>query len=50
VNKGLSDKPGRAQLYDYAAGSDASGTAHATLHAQVIEAIHQGASNSVDVE
>jgi FkbM family methyltransferase len=50
VNMGLSDKPGRATLYDYAASSDASGTSHATLHAQVIEGIHQGASQAVEVE
>jgi len=50
VNVGLSDKPGRAELYDYAAVNDASGTAHATLHAQVIESIHQGASETVEVE
>jgi len=50
VNMGLSDEPGRVQLYDYAAVNDGSGTAHATLHAQVIESVHHGASDAVEVE
>ncbi len=50
VNKGLSDRPGLAQLYDHAESAAGVGSAHASLHAQVIEGIHHGQAAAVEVE
>jgi FkbM family methyltransferase len=50
VNMGLSDHAGRMQLYDHVASASGIGSAHATLHAQVIEGIHHGRADGVEVE
>lgn len=49
VNSGLSDRAGHVQLYDHATG-DGSGSAHATLHANVIETIHHDIATAVEVD
>jgi FkbM family methyltransferase len=48
VNMALSDASGRAELYDHATA--AVGSAHASLHAGVIERIHHGQSTVHDVQ
>jgi FkbM family methyltransferase len=47
VNAACGSSPGRLQLYDYA-GSQ--GTGHASLYPGVIEKIHKGKSQSVEVD
>jgi FkbM family methyltransferase len=50
VNLGLSDRAGKVPLYDHAAATSGVGSAHATLHAQVIEGIHHGSAGGFEVE
>ena len=50
VNVALSDHAGKMQLYDHAAFASGVGSAHATLHAQVIEGIHHGKADGIEVE
>jgi FkbM family methyltransferase len=50
VHMGLSDHAGKMQLYDHAASASGVGSAHATLHAQVIEGIHHGKADGIEVE
>jgi FkbM family methyltransferase len=47
LNLGLSDRPGTVKLYDHASGS---GSAHASLHEHVIETIHSGNAQAIEVE
>ncbi|HKC20675.1 MAG TPA: FkbM family methyltransferase [Candidatus Dormibacteraeota bacterium] len=49
VNVALSDVSGSASLYDHALAAAGVGSAHASLHAQVIERIHHGQSMKHDV-
>jgi FkbM family methyltransferase len=49
VNVGLSDVPGRLNLYDYASTS-VQGSSHATLHGKVFEDIHHSEAAAVEVE
>jgi FkbM family methyltransferase len=49
LNLGLSDRPGRATLFDYASiGGD--GSPHASLHRQVIADLHHSDVATIDVE
>jgi FkbM family methyltransferase len=50
VNMGLSDHAGKMQLFDHAAFASGVGSAHATLHAQVIEGIHHDEAGGMEVE
>jgi len=50
VNLGLSDHAGKMQLYDHAASTLGVGSAHATVHAQVIEGIHHGKADGIEIE
>src|SRR4030088_2988751 len=50
VRMGLSDREETAQLYDHAASTAGVGSAHATLHEQVIEGIHHDRAARFDVE
>jgi len=48
VNLGLSERAGRLELYDYADGM--TGTSHASLYADVFDAVHHAEARSVHVE
>lgn len=50
VNVALSDVAGSAPLYDHAMATATAGTAHASLHAQVIERIHHGQATVHEVQ
>src|SRR5579859_4190527 len=48
VNRGLSDQPGRLELYDYA--DRTTGTSHASMHPDVFRSVHHAEASSVVVE
>jgi FkbM family methyltransferase len=50
LNLALSDRSGSDHLYDYAATTADVGSAHATLHPQVIEGIHHGQAMGLEVQ
>jgi FkbM family methyltransferase len=50
VNSGLSDRAGKVQLYDYATSAAGVGSAHATLHENVIENVHHGQAAGFEVD
>jgi FkbM family methyltransferase len=50
LNLALSDRSGSVQLYDYAATTADVGSAHATLHRQVIEGIHHSQATGLEVQ
>lgn len=50
VNVGFSDRPGAAQLYDYATSAGDFGSVHASLHPGVIDGIHHAQPAEVRVE
>lgn len=49
IEMALSDAVGSAHLYDHALATTESGSAHATLHPQVIERIHHDDASEMDV-
>ncbi len=47
INKGMSDKPGKLELFDY---EEADGSSHASLYREVIEEIRSSRSSTTIVE
>jgi len=48
VNRGMSDQPGRLELYDYA--DLTTGTSHASLHPDVFQSVHHAKATSIVVD